>query len=79
MHAFSSFTAQMWQSQPDGKLVSQIDDLSVDAAREIARSATMTGHTGRIICNDSDYCEVFDPKRGFRSGKFAETVFAVGG
>ena len=42
-----------------GKLVAQFNDLSIDAAREIARSAPMTGHVGRIICNDADYCEVY--------------------
>ena len=81
MHAFSTFIAQTWEAPAgDGKLVAQFNDLSIDAAREIARSAPMTGHVGRIMCNDADYCEVYATRNaGYRSGSSADTVICIGG
>jgi hypothetical protein len=69
----ASYRAQTWIGQ---LLIAEITDLSLDAAREIARTATLTGHTGRLMSQDAelDYCEVYPLKGDIRRGTFAETT-----
>lgn len=69
-HAFEGFRAQTWNDQ---ELLSDIAGLSIDAAREIARAALMTRHTGRIMAEGRDYCEVYTAE-GTRRGTWAETT-----
>ena len=71
MAPFGSYRAQTWDDQT---LVSDIEGLSVDAARHIARAATLTGHTGRMMCESADYCEVYTAAGAIRRGTFAETT-----
>jgi len=73
-----SFTAQTWLGE---MLVTQIEGLSIDAAREIAR-VTLGTHTGRIMAErrsaaDEDYCEVYTKDGGSRVGTFAETTLVT--
>ena len=75
MHAFTPFTAQVWNGHD--RLV-HLEDLSIDAAREIARSAPLTGHTGRIMAQGEDYCEVYSAEYGNRVGTFADTTLVIG-
>ena len=67
---FGTYRAQTWNDQ---SLVSEIGDLSYDAAREIARTARLTGHTGRLMAESGDYCEVYAAD-GVRIGTWAETT-----
>jgi hypothetical protein len=70
------FTAQAW----DGNLcVSSVENLSYDAARHVASSATLTGFTGRMIADEGDYCEVYCPDGSMRIGTLAETTLVRGG
>jgi hypothetical protein len=73
MTPISSYRAQTWDGEV---LVSEIAELSIDAAREIARSAPMTGHTGRLMAESPgvDYCEVYARDGSIRRGTFAETT-----
>jgi len=63
-----SFTAQVWHDQ---ELITEIKELSYDAAREIARSSVMTNHTGRLMGEDQDYTEVYETD-GMRTGTRVE-------
>jgi len=72
-----SFLAQAWKDQ---ERIAEVTGLSYDAARHVAQSFTLTGHTGRIMSEDSgtDWTEVFDASGGFRCGPFARTVLVRG-
>lgn len=66
------FCAQIWRGM---ERLSSIDGLSYDAAREIAKTAPVTGHTGRIMSEDPsvDWTEVYTPTET-RYGPFAQTT-----
>lgn len=68
-----SFTAQIWNGQ---QLETSISGLSLDAAREICQAAPLTGHDGRVWCDDdgTDYNEVYARDGSTRCGKFCETT-----
>src|SRR2546425_55179 len=67
-----SFTAQSWDGP---NRVTSLDGLSYDAARHVAKSHTaLLGHTGRIMSDAEDYCEVYTPDGQTRIGTFAETT-----
>lgn len=68
-----SYTAQTWHGHA---LVSEITGLSIDAAREIASAAVITGHTGRLMQENADYCEVYS-HNGVRRGTFAQTTLVL--
>lgn len=72
IHAFTSFTAQTWHG--DTHIVPDFDGLSIDAAREIARTHAAMGYTGRIMAEDVDYCEVYEPDGSVRRGRFAQVT-----
>lgn len=74
-HAFSTYRVQIWRG--DTKLT-ELEHLSIDAAREVARIAPTMGQTGRIMCHDADYCEVY-ALDGVRVGTWAETTCVWGG
>lgn len=68
---FGSYTAQAWRDQ---KLITAINGLSIDAAREICRAHLMAGLTGRVWLEGGDYCEVYTPGRPVRCGTFGDTT-----
>ena len=70
----SCFRAQTWHGD---ELAAEITGLSYDAARHLAQAATITGHTGRLMSETEDYCEVYAPD-GARVGTFAETTLVKG-
>ena len=76
MNPFGTYTAQIWNGETK---ISAIEGLSIDAAREICRSAPMTGHTGRVWCDDegTDYNEVYAKDGRVRCGTFGETTLVV--
>lgn len=67
------FIAQAWNGE---QKLSEIEGLSYDAARHIAMAATLTGHTGRLMGEDQDWCEVWTPT-DYRSGTFAQTTLVA--
>jgi hypothetical protein len=69
----TTYTAQIWDKET---LLSQIEGLSLSAAREICSTAPLTGHSGRVWCDTRDYTEVFD-RRGVRRGPYAVTTIVV--
>lgn len=71
MNPFASYTAQIWDHQT---LVQQIAGLSIDAAREIARSALITGNSGRVWCDSENYTEVYAVDGSVRTGRYEETT-----
>lgn len=71
MNPIASYTAQIWDDQT---LVQQISGLSIDAAREIARSALITGNSGRVWCDDENYTEVYAADGSVRTGRYEQTT-----
>lgn len=67
------FTAQVWRGQ---QKVLEKTGLNIDAARTIAKAGMAAGDTGRVMDEDrrADYWEVYDPKRGVRTGTFGNTT-----
>lgn len=73
LHAFTSYLCQTWRGQT---LVDELDDLSIDAARHVAKANTAFGYTVRLWAGNGkiDYTEVHAPDGTVRMGRFAETT-----
>ena len=69
----TDYTVQTWQGH--ARPLPDIDGMSIDGARYIARVHLALGYTVRLWANGVDYCEVYSPEHGFRSGTFAETTY----
>ena len=74
-----SYRAQTWDGS---RLVSEVGSLSLDAAREVARSAKLTGCTGRVAPYTEsgrafDYWEVYPVDGPPRFGTFAEVTLVT--
>lgn len=66
------YCSQAWKDQ---ERVVHVENLSLQAARELARAHTTLGLTGRIMADSPlDYCEVYTPDGEVRCGTFAETT-----
>ena len=74
MDKSAPYTAQIWHGV---ERILQVQHLSLDAAREICRTAPMTGHSGRVWCETEDYTEVFASDGSVRCGPYAETTLII--
>lgn len=78
MNSYSAFEVQTWAK--DGaswRKLNTICDLSIDAAREIAKAHMAAGCAYRISSQTEDYTEVDGDSHGFRVGRFAETTYVT--
>ena len=66
------YTVQTWRDQTH--VGEDFIGLSLDAAREIARTHRALGDTVRLMAEGTDYCEVYPPDSEVRCGTFAETT-----
>ena len=59
----------------DQEISSQLTDLSIDAAREVARAlSSVPGHSAKLYSTERDYTEVAEHGMIVRKGKFAEVT-----
>ena len=73
MYAFTPWLCQIWNGQ---KLVTSIENLSIDAGREIARAHNVFGEDVRLWAENGaeDYIEVWPAQGPVRRGTFGETT-----